>query len=96
MDRERRIWNKEEIPGSGRSMRGYILHTPGSKGKTFVSSGFSTEGIVISASAVPHSGKRSLVRGAFTRNYERKIMRGKVSPIRTSSSSALPFVHFLL
>ena len=33
---------------------GYIWHIPGFKGRTFVRFGFSTEGILISASAVPH------------------------------------------
>ena len=41
------------ILGSGRSMRGYILTKPGCQGRTFVSSGFSSEGTLLSASAVP-------------------------------------------
>ena len=51
MDRESRNYDGEEIPGSSRSTRGYILTYTG---RTYVSSGFSTERTLISASAVPH------------------------------------------
>ena len=60
MDRERNNQNKEEIAGSERGMRGVDLtySTPGFKGRTFVTSGFSTEGTLLSASAGPRCGLR--------------------------------------
>ena len=41
--------DKEEIPGSGQSMCGYtqIGYTPGFEGRTFISSGFSTDLLVV-------------------------------------------------
>ena len=47
--------NKEEIPGSKRSMYGYILTYSGLKGEC-LSSVFSPDGTLISASAAPHCG----------------------------------------
>ena len=60
MDREGRNYDEEETSGSGRSMRNYILTYSSFKGKTDVSSGFSTEGTLISAFAVPHCGTVSV------------------------------------
>ena len=53
MDRKGRNYD-EEIPGSKRSMHGYIL-TYSRKGEP-LSSVFSTGGTLISASAAPHCG----------------------------------------
>ena len=48
--------SQEKIPGSKRSMYGYIYWpTPGCKGRTFKLS-VSTDGTLISASAAPHCG----------------------------------------
>ena len=58
MDREGRNLDKEEIPGSSQSMQGYILTYPGFKGRTFVISGFSTEGIFISAICSTYCGRK--------------------------------------
>ena len=54
MDHKGRTQDKEEIPGNGQSMHGFVLTYSRFKGKTFVNSGFSTEGPFISASTLPH------------------------------------------
>ena len=49
-----KLENQEETSGSDKSMHGYIL-TSGFKGRrTHSNSGFSKEGTLTSASAVPH------------------------------------------
>ena len=47
--------SKEEIPGSKHSMYGYILTSPGLKGRTFKLM-LSTDGTLISASTAPNCG----------------------------------------
>ena len=56
MDLEGRNWDKEEIPGSGWGMHGYIQTYSRLKGRTVVSCGFSIEGTLISTSAVSTAG----------------------------------------
>ena len=59
MNREGQNWDEEEIPGSGRSIRGYILTYIRLKtGGVVFSFGFSTVGTSISASATPRCGTR--------------------------------------
>ena len=56
MDRKVEI-SKEEIPGSKRSMYGYILTYSRLKKGEGLSSVFSPDGTLISASAAPHCGE---------------------------------------
>ena len=53
--------SKKEIPCSRRSMHGYILTCSRLKRGEPLSSGFSTDGSLIYASAVPHCGGQSSV-----------------------------------
>ena len=56
MKREGRNQNGR-TSGSRRSMKGYIVYTPGSKEKTLNSTGSSEETILISLAVVPHRGR---------------------------------------
>ena len=52
-------WDKEEIHSGELSMHGCILTCSGSRGRTPISSGFSREGTLTSASTLPRCGFQS-------------------------------------